>query len=161
GNTLSGGGRTNTWDGENRLVGCSYQNGLTTHTSAFTNGSDGLRRRSVVDGVTTDFVLDGDKAVREISGGVNAATYLGGARGPEYRRNGSGAVEWYLYDGLGSVVGTVSNSGAVLSARKYDVYGSVRLSSSVPAGSTRHKFCGGLGHPSEDETGLIYMRARY
>src|SRR5205085_2598710 len=50
-------------------------------------------------------------------------------------------------------------SGNVISSRKYDVYGSVR-SSTGPSGS-KHKFVGALGHPSEDETGLIYMRVRY
>jgi len=47
----------------------------------------------------------------------------------------------------------------LLSTRKYDVYGAIR-GSSGPSG-TRHKFVGQLGHPSDDETGLIYMRARY
>ena len=40
-NTLSGGGRTNTWDSQNRLVQCVYD-GV---TSAFTYGPDGLRRK--------------------------------------------------------------------------------------------------------------------
>jgi len=47
----------------------------------------------------------------------------------------------------------------LLSTRKYDVYGAIR-GSSGPSG-TRHKFVGQLGHSSDDETGLIYMRARY
>jgi len=40
----------------------------------------------------------------------------------------------------------------------YDVYGLVRAGDS---GTSRHKFVGSLGHTSEDETGLIYMRARW
>ena len=66
---------------------------------------------------------------------------------------------WNLFDGLGSVLGTVDSSGVVVSSRKYDVYGSVR-SSTGPSGS-KHKFCGALGHPSEDAVGLVYMRARW
>ena len=50
-------------------------------------------------------------------------------------------------------------SGNVISSRKYDAYGLVR-SSTGPSG-TKHKWVGALGHPSEDETGLVYMRARY
>jgi len=50
-------------------------------------------------------------------------------------------------------------NGNVISTRKYDVYGGVK-GSSGPSG-TRHKFVGQLGHTSDDETGLIYMRARY
>ena len=156
GNTLSGGGRTNTWDSQDRLVQCV--NGA--NTSSFAYGADGIRRQSTVNGTVTDFVLDTSVFVRERRAGNNVATYLAGARGPEYRRDDStGAVRWYLYDGLGSVVGEVDPSGTISSSRKYDVYGLVRGVS--PGGTSKHKFVGSLGHPSEDETGLTYMRARY
>jgi RHS repeat-associated protein len=71
---------------------------------------------------------------------------------------GSASPSWYVYDGHGSVVATVDSTGMVTSARKYDVYGSVR--SLTGQSGTKHKFVGSLGHPSEDETGLVYMRAR-
>jgi RHS repeat-associated protein len=38
-------------------------------------------------------------------------------------------------------------------------YGAVR--SSTGTSTSKHKFVGSLGHPSEDETGLTYMQARY
>jgi RHS repeat-associated protein len=155
GNTLSGGGRTNSWDSENRLTQCVY-NGT---TSSFVYGADGLRRRATVAGVSTDYVLDGQNAVRTLVSGAADKTWLVGLRGPEYERTGAGAAVWNLFDGLGSVTGTVDNSGNIISARKYDVYGSVRQLTGTSG--TKHKFCGGLGHPSEDETGLVYMRARY
>jgi RHS repeat-associated protein len=157
GNTLSGGGRTNTWDSQNRLVQCV--NGA--NTSSFVYGADGLRRQSTVNGVTTDFVLDNSMFVRERRAGSNVATYFVGPRGPIYRRDDStGAVRWYLYDGLGSVLGEVDPTGAITSSRKYDVYGAVRGGTN-PSGTSKHKFVGQLGHPSEDETGLIYMQSRY
>ncbi len=62
---------------------CAY-NGT---TSQFTYAADGIRHRSVVNGVTTDFALDASMFVREMQGGVSTATYLVGARGPEYRRD--------------------------------------------------------------------------
>lgn len=43
GNTLTGGGRTNTWDSQNRLTQCVTG----SHTSAYTYGADGLRRMGV------------------------------------------------------------------------------------------------------------------
>jgi RHS repeat-associated protein len=61
---------------------------------------------------------------------------------------------------LGSVLGEVDPSGTVTSSRKYDVYGAVRGGVN-PTGTSKHKFVGALGHPSEGETGLVYMRARY
>lgn len=60
--------------------------------------------------------------------------------------------------GLGSVVATVDPSGNVLDSRKYDVYGATRGGT---ASGTAHRFVGALGHASDDETGLTYMRARY
>ena len=83
GNTLTGGGRTSTWDSQNRMTSCV--NG--TNTSTFTYGSDGIRHRSVLNGVGTDFVLDNSMFVRELSGGSSKATYFMGASGPAYRRD--------------------------------------------------------------------------
>jgi len=155
GNTLTDGAanRTMTWDSQNRMASCT----LNGTTSTFTYGADGLRRRMVTGTNTTDYLLDGQSVVREIKNGTVSATYLNGPRGPEYKRDQNGAVQWYLYDGLGSVVGLVDESGNVTNSRKYDVYGSPR---NAQTGSA-HCFVGGLGHTSDAETGLIYMRARY
>ena len=158
GNTLTGGGRTNTWDSQNRLATCAYG----TNSSSYVYGADGVRRQSTVNSTTTDFVLDNSMFLRERnhSGGASLATYLTGFRGPEYRRDDSAStIRWYLYDGLGSVTGEVDPSGSVTSSRKFDVYGLVRGGSS-PSGTSKHKFVGSLGHPSDDETGLIYMQSR-
>ena len=117
-----------------------------------------------MNGTTTDFVLDGQSVVREMRtvNGTAApyATYLQGPQGPMYRRDDtSGSVRWYVYDGLGSVVAEVDPNGSITSTRKYDVYGAVRTTTGTPTG--KHGFVGQLGHTSEDETGLEYMRARY
>lgn len=155
GNTLTGGGRTNTWDGQNRMVSCVSG----SNTSTFTYGADGLRRRSVVNGTATDFVLDGSSVIQEKRNGATYAVYFTGAQGPAYRRDASGVARWYVYDGLGSVAGEVDPAGNMTASSKYDVYGGVR--SSTGTRTTAHGFVGALGHPSEAGTGLIYMRARY
>ncbi len=54
----------------------------------------------------------------------------------------------------------VDPTGVISSSRKFDVYGTVRGGVN-PNGTSKHKFGVGLAHPSDDETGLIYMRARY
>ncbi len=163
GNTLTGGGRTNTWDSQNRLYQCG--NGSTTTVNTY--ASDGIRHRmaSTTSGVTTttDSVLDSSMFVREqkpVNGvETNVATYLIGPRGPEYRRDdSSGAIRWYCYDGLGSVLGEVNTSGTLTATRSYDVYGAVRTSAGTS--TSKHKFVGSLGHPSDDETGLVYMQHR-
>jgi RHS repeat-associated protein len=78
----------------------------------------------------------------------------------EYGRDdGTGAVRWYVYDGLGSVMAEVAPDGTLTRTQSFDVYGAVR--SSAGTDTTKHKFVGSLGHLSDDATGLIYMRARY
>lgn len=115
--------------------------------------------------VTTDYVYDGQNMVREMQRGTDGqlhptATYLTGPRGPEYRRDDkTGQVRWYVYDGLGSVVGELDPSGNFTTGAKYDVYGAVR--GRTGTATTAHGFVGRLGHLSEPETGLIYMRGRY
>ena len=69
-----------------------------------------------------------------------------------------GSTRWYVYDGLGSVVGEVDPSGSLTASTGYDVYGAKRAGG--PA-TSRQGFVGGLGHVPDTETGLIYMRARY
>jgi len=76
------------------------------------------------------------------------------------RGRGDHGRRWYLFDGLGSVLAEVSPTGTITSSRNYDVYGNVR--SGVNAnGTSAHKFVGNLGHPSDNNSGLIYMQARY
>jgi len=146
------------------------------NTTAYKYGADGLRRQSTKNGVSTDYANDGTMLVREghASGGsltaaTVTATYLIGARGPEYRRDDTQTeidsqgrtvtkARWYVFDGLGSVVGEVDASGNLTSSPKYDVYGAVRANGGTA--TSKQGFVGGLGHVSDD-TGLIYMRARY
>ena len=175
GNTLTDtGGRSMTWDSQNRMTSCS-KGGV---TSTYTYGADGLRRSSTVSGVTTYYVYDGQTMIREMKTNAqtgalfNTATYLQGPRGSEYRRDDTPAGQeydaqgrqvshalWYVYDGLGSVVGEVDASGNLTSSPKYDVYGAVRGNGGTA--SSRQGFVGELGHVSDSETGLVYMRARY
>jgi RHS repeat-associated protein len=170
GNTLSGGGRTMTWDSQNRMVSCVNGTGVSQKTSSFTYGTDGLRRRmsvtSSTGNYTTDYVLDGNKVVQELTttpSNVNpilTATYLSGPSGPLYKRPANSAdVRWYVYDGGGNVTGEVDALGNLTSSKKHDVYGATRSSSGTAI--SKHGWQGGVGHQSDEETGLVYMRARY
>ena len=77
-----------------------------------------------------------------------------------YRRDDvAGTLRWYLMDGLGSVVGEVDPSGNLTCSRGFDVYGATRSQTGTP--TSKHGFVGKLGHPTEDESGLVYMRARW
>jgi RHS repeat-associated protein len=179
GNTLTdSSGRTFTWDTENRMTSCTLPNG--GGTTAFTYGADGLRRSMTATtsagSVTTDYIYDGTMLVREmqvagpnnfpnIAAGtlVDTATYLQGTSGPSYRRNDiTGIPSWYVYNGLGSVVGEVDPAGNFAASGEYDVYGAPRASTQSGTFDTRQRYVGQLGHQTDPETGgLIYMQARY
>jgi RHS repeat-associated protein len=53
----------------------------------------------------------------------------------------------------------VDASGTLTASNLYDAYGLRRDSAGTE--TTTHGFVGSLGHVSEGETGLVYMRARY
>jgi RHS repeat-associated protein len=127
-------------------------------------------------GVTTDYIYDGSMLVREmqvagtnnfpnVAAGtlVDTATYLQGPTGPSYRRNDiTGIPSWYVYNGLGSVVGEVDPAGNYTASGEYDVYGAPRASTQSGTFDTRQRYVGQLGHQTDPETGgLIYMQARY
>ena len=182
-------GRTMTWDSQNRLTSCVFggttsifkygADGLRRQATV-----GGVTTDYVYDGQT--LIREGFASGGTLS--TVKATYLQGPRGTECRIDetsqtegyyrfdasgqaikdpktglpqvfGRGVTRWYVYDGLGSVVGEVDPSGNLTSSPKYDVYGLVR--SNPGTASSAMGFVGGLGHLSEAGTGLIYMKARY
>jgi RHS repeat-associated protein len=170
GNTLSGGGRTMTWDSQNRMASCVYGTGANQKTSSFAYGTDGLRRRmsvtSSTGSYTTDYVLEGNNVVQELTttaSNVNpilTATYLTGPSGPMYKRPANAVdVRWYVYDGGGNVTGEIDALGNLTASEKHDVYGASR--GVTGTATSKHGWQGQVGHQSDGETGLVYMRARY
>ncbi|NOG91940.1 MAG: RHS repeat-associated core domain-containing protein [Armatimonadetes bacterium] len=123
---------------------------------------------------TTRYYYDGQMCIEEdytvwvgpFQGQSTVVTRYGvGARGIDWmEKSGSGGgVSFPLYDGHGNMIATLSRSGsasyAVSNARGYDVWGSVR--SGASSGYPNTRYCANLGHKQDDESGLIYMRARY
>ncbi len=69
-----------------------------------------------------------------------------------------------LYDTHGNMVATLTKNASgtswnVGNERTYDVWGGVR--SGAATGGPKGRYCANLGHVQDDESGLIYMRARY
>jgi RHS repeat-associated protein len=84
-----------------------------------------------------------------------------GARGIEavvaidHTRGNQVALRWLLYDGHGNLVRTMAPDYRLSAFQWRGVWGEVQSSLGTGRG-----YCANLGHP-EDETGLVYMRARY
>ncbi len=71
-------------------------------------------------------------------------------------------VSYPIYDGHGNMVRTLSRSGtgySLTAERIFGAWGEVR-NSGGPLES-KGRYCANLGHVQDDESGLIYMRARY
>jgi len=52
-----------------------------------------------------------------------------------------------------------TNDCALSNQRSFDAWGNVRIGST--AGNPTGRYCANIGHRQDDESGLIYMRARY
>jgi RHS repeat-associated protein len=87
-----------------------------------------------------------------------------GARGIDVvsRTTSTGnTVSYPLYDAHGNNVGALSKSGSsfvVNDEKSYDAWGGLRVGINA---NGKAAYCANLGHKQDDESGLIYMRARY
>ena len=114
---------------------------------------DGLgdRHQQVVDGVTTNYILDLAAGLPQVlDDGTNTYLYGNG----RIAQAGSTA-EYFLSDALGSVRQLADPAGAVTLTQSYAPYGDVV--SSVGTSQTSYAFTG----EALDANGLTYLRARY
>jgi RHS repeat-associated protein len=161
GSLLDDGLNTYTYNQANRLTGVSrasgtygfaYRcNGLSSDPWGII-GCDSNRVRQTVNGVTTDYVLDLAAGLTQVLlDGINTYLY-GNGRIAQYTGTGS---EYFLTDGLGSVRQLVDDTGSITLSKSYRPYGEVL--NSAGSGSSNYGFTGEM----TDNTGLIYLRARY
>lgn len=76
--------------------------------------------------------------------------------------NGVTNVVYPIYDAHGNMVADVSKYGSsfqVNDKRSFDAWGNIRQGAQT--GDPKGRYCANLGHKQDDESGLIYMRARY
>jgi len=162
GNCVNDGKRLYEWDVQNRLVRVIVPN---EGEVRFRYRADGMRvEKQVVGGLTTKYVYDGQTVIGEIRSDGTKRWYVLGAMGYVCRidEGANGEIlarDYFVYDGLGSCRALVSSSGVVVAKYDYDVYGSVRGQDGQRANS--FKYVAQIGHPTDEETGSIYMRARY
>jgi RHS repeat-associated protein len=100
------------------------------------------------------------------SGAVTSLTRYGlGGRGIDVvstTTSSGNTVSYPLYDAHGNNVGLLGKNGSsftVSNEKSYDAWGGLRTGSNANGGKAA--YCANLGHKQDDESGLIYMRARY
>jgi len=110
-----------------------------------------------VDGQETRHVWDELELIAEMNAaGEVTARYVYGAALDEVLLAAAGGTNyWCQQDGLGSVVGTTNDSGAVVQTASYDVYGSMR---SGDLGPVPQRFAGMWW---DGDAGLCHVRARW
>ncbi|MEQ1823303.1 MAG: RHS repeat-associated core domain-containing protein [Fimbriimonadaceae bacterium] len=119
---------------------------------------------------TTRYFYDGQMPIEEdytTGGSVTKVTRNAlGARGIDMISvtTSSGTNTRYpIYDGHGNCIATLAKSGtnsySMGDWRTYDVWGSVRSGNTT--GDPTKRYVANLGHQADDESDLIYMRARY
>ncbi len=115
----------------------------------------GLRVQKLTAEGEARYVYDQQSVLtREDSDGITKFNY-----GPDRLLSVDDPVEgraYYLHDALGSVVGLMTPGGSLLGRYKFDAWGNKRASVETAANPF-----GFTGHEHDDETGLIYAKARF
>lgn len=154
---------TRTYDGFNRLKKAVTVKSGDRSEIEFTYNGDGLRTQKTVRSAKTpdiaketNYVYDRQHVILELdSSGKLSTRYI---RGINYiaRMNQAEKYTYYLYNGHGDVVQTVTASGEVQNQYDYDVFGNRTLTIEVYAESIQY-----AGEFYDAESGLYYLRARY
>ncbi|MFG1342654.1 tandem-95 repeat protein, partial [Xanthobacter autotrophicus] len=142
---------------DNRLVRVTDAAGSVTE---YEYDAFGNRSAVSVDGVRTEYLVDpfgyGDVVAEYSTGGALTAQFLNGY-GLAARIGADGSGAFYDLDAVASVVGVSGADGTLANSYGYTPFGTELWETETIANS--FEFNGGLG-VSEDENGLIYMRAR-
>jgi RHS repeat-associated protein len=142
------------WDFEDRLT----QTVMPT-TGSVTYKYDALGRRiqrTPSNGVSTNFVYDGQEVVKDINSDGSSVNYLNGPGvDNKIRQQGSSRSNTYYFsqDRLGSTTALTGPNGRLIERSSYDAYGN-------SSGSTRTRY-GFTGRERDPDTSLIYYRARW
>jgi RHS repeat-associated protein len=154
---------SNTYDGFNRLKKVDKIRDGERVTVEYTYNGDGLRTQKAVksskEGYTpkvTNYIYDRQHVILETDGASNLKTRY--VRGLNYiaRYSSANQLSYYLYNGHGDVVQTVSETGEVQNQYDYDIFGNPILTVEVYENAIRY-----AGEFYDAETGLYYLRARY
>lgn len=147
GNLISGAGRTFTWNQDNLPESITAPAGTTT----FEYDADGARVRKVGPQGSRDFL---GPMVEFDDNGRLITSYYAGTRLVATRIGN--VVSYHYQDALGSPRLTADDVGTVLGRTNYAPFGATYSASGQSGQST-----GFAGKRPDDETGLVYMNARY
>lgn len=146
-----------TWNARNQLAGIAGFNADCSPLNAvFTYDAVGKRIQKTINEKTIQYLYDGMDIVQEIEDNTVTANYIRTLNIDEplalINRDG---IYYYIYDGLGSIIGLADQSGNEAVQYQYDPFGNTF--SNNPSFKNPFQYTG----RENDETGLYYYRARY
>ncbi len=167
GNRITKGSNTCGWDILNRMTSFTSSSGVTNYVYR----ADGMRVSKSNSTGSTSYRYDGQMGMEDVdfasNGTVSEVTDYGiGARGIDamyVTQSGTMSASYPIYDAHGNMISTLSKQGtggfAYSALRTFDAWGVIRRGAQT--GDPKGRHCANLGHKQDDESGLIYMRARY
>ena len=156
-------GKSFTWEGR-RLVGAT--NG--SKTMSFKYNDEGIRTSKTVNGVTTNYYLNGTQIIAEETNG-NITEYLynsTGVIGFRYRASSYAADKWDIYffekNLQNDIVAVYTSSGVKKISYTYDAWGNVTKTKSIltPTVVVNNPFTY-RGYYYDKDLGLYYLNSRY
>lgn len=147
---------TYSWDFENRLTRVVRPDGFSV---SYKYDAFGRRiQRAPSNGVSTNFVYDGDDVVKDLNSDGSTVDYVNGPgidnklRLTDSRLGTTGPL-YFSQDQLGSTTVLTNSGGSIVRQFSYDAYGN-----SSGTSLTRYDY---TGRERDADTGLLYYRARW
>lgn len=139
------------YDAANSLASVELPSGTNV---GYTSDGDGLRQSRTVDSSTQAFVWNVNAAIALLLDDGEHRYVYGPTSTPIAQYDASDGVEYLLTDQLGSVRVVTDAVGAIVGSASFGVFGAVEGASGVASAF------GFTGAWTDDETGLVYLRAR-
>lgn len=147
GNMQTGGGKTFSWDGQDRLS--SVKLGLATTEFTYGAGSDRIKK---IQGANTTLYFNG--LIEEVNGSPIQYYHAGAML--VAKKDAAGNRAWYHADRLGSIRLMTNEVGAEVKDYDYRPFGET-----VASSGSEWNERGFTGQITDAETGLMYYNARY
>jgi len=134
---------------------------LNRQNKSYKYNDAGIRTQKVVNGVTTNYHLEGDKVTYE-SNGTDKIYYTYDSEGDLISMNLNETEYYYIRNAQGDIIGLFDKAGTQVVAYTYDTWGKLISTTGTLASTVgvknpyRYR-----GYRYDGETGLYYLNARY
>ena len=133
----------------------------TEQIKSYKYNDSGIRTQKTVNGVATDYFLDGSKIIAEKTGN-NTTWYYYDGDGTREAIEYNGNVYYYFYNAQGDVMGLYDNNLNVVVNYTYDSWGNtVSVTGSLASTLGQDNPFRYRGYYFDSETGLYYLNSRY